>query len=269
MRQSGVNRMRTGKVPLDPHSQLTPPRGAATAAPTPRRNVVNFRTPPQLIRRTLQDNVYDYIREGLMAGEFAPGDRLTVRGVAGAIGTSVMPVREAFKRLTSEGALEPLSTGATRVPVFDLPKLQDLHEIRLTVESLAARRAAHRITDEELRELEQCNAEIIRACNEGDWAAEAKANEQFHFCIYRAAHSSELLRIIEHLWLQIGPYLAWLLKSADRSLRSRGSKPSRHHKELLLALRRHDAAQAEAALRADLMMSADIIGEPARKLDEK
>src|SRR5882672_1471791 len=54
---------------------------------------------PRLLRRTLQHNVYDYLREALMSGEYSPGEHLTVRGVAAAIGTSAMPVREAFRRL--------------------------------------------------------------------------------------------------------------------------------------------------------------------------
>src|ERR1700678_2282994 len=112
-----------------------------------------------------------------MTGELGPGGRLTVRGIPAAIGTSVMPVREAFRRLTSEGALEPLSTGATRVPVFDLVKLQDLTEIRLTVEGLAARRAASRMTAEEFSALEQCDREVKRSIETGSVAAEAKANE--------------------------------------------------------------------------------------------
>src|SRR5690242_8029537 len=56
--------------------------------------------PPPLIRRTLQHNVYDYLRESLATGELAPGQRLTIRDVAERIGTSIMPVREAFRRLT-------------------------------------------------------------------------------------------------------------------------------------------------------------------------
>src|SRR5882672_6640432 len=94
----------------------------------------------RVTRSTLQDGVYTFIREALMSGEFVPGTRLTAREIAERTGTSVMPVREAFRRLMSEGALEPLSTGATRVPVLDLLKLQDITEIRLTVEGLAARR---------------------------------------------------------------------------------------------------------------------------------
>jgi DNA-binding GntR family transcriptional regulator len=217
-----------------------------------------------LVRRTLQDNVYDYLREGLMTGEFGPGEHLTVRGVAAAIGTSVMPVREAFRRLTSEGALEPLSTGATRVPIFDLLKLQDLTEIRLIVEGLAARRAASRMTAEEFEELERCNVEVQRAIQSGSFAAEAKANEHFHFCVYRAAHSAELLRIIEHLWLQIGPYLSWLLKQGRWPKSSRGARAFRHHKDIVQALRRHDADGAETAVRTDLIVAADVLLEQSR-----
>ena len=226
------------------------------------RGAVNVLRP--LVRRTLQDNVYDYLREGLMTGEFGPGEHLTVRGVAAAIGTSVMPVREAFRRLTSEGALEPLSTGATRVPIFDLLKLQDLTEIRLIVEGLAARRAASRMTAEEFEELERCNIEVQRAIQSGSFVAEAKANEHFHFCVYRAAHSAELLRIIEHLWLQIGPYLSWLLKQGRWPKSSRGARAFRNHKDIVQALRHHDADGAETAVRTDLIVAADVLLEQSR-----
>lgn len=218
------------------------------------------------MRRTLQDNVYDYLREALMAGQFNPGDRLTVRGVAAATGTSIMPVREAFRRLTSEGALEPLATGATRVPTFDLIRLQDLTEIRLTVEGLAARLAAQRISAVEFRSLEHCNQEVLWALDRRDIAAEVKANEHFHFCIYRAAQSAELLRIIEHLWLQIGPYLAWLLKQEAMPARHRGRQAFRHHADIMEALRKGDGRRAEAALQADLMTAAEVLLDQARNL---
>jgi DNA-binding GntR family transcriptional regulator len=224
-------------------------------------------TRPVLVRRTLQDNIYDYLRDGLMSGEYVPGERLTVRGVAARMGTSVMPVREAFRRLTSEGGLEPLSTGATRVPVFDRPKLQDLTEIRLVVEGLAARRAAHRITSQECVILEELNADVLRAAEHGDRAAEARANERFHFYVYRAAQSAELLRIIEHLWLQIGPCLAWVLKRNIWPPRTqRPGARFRCHRDLLLALRRHDAEQAEAAIRGDLTTAAAVLIEHVAEL---
>jgi DNA-binding GntR family transcriptional regulator len=224
------------------------------------------RIPPPLIRRTLQHNVYDYLRDGLATGDLAPGERLTIRGVAELIGTSIMPVREAFRRLTSEGALEPLSSGATRVPILDIEKLQDLFEIRLSVEGLAARRAATKMTDAEYEMLVAANEELLKATRSNDITAEAKANEQFHFGIYRAAHCAELLRIIEHLWLQMGPYLQWLLRHGDWPKNQRHRAAFQHHKEILEALREHNAGLAEKALRADLMTASEQLLALARQL---
>jgi len=238
-------------------------RRAPVAPPSP---VVPRRLPPQLVRRTLQHNVYDYLRDGLTTGDFEPGQRLTIRGVAELIGTSIMPVREAFRRLTSEGALEPLSSGATRVPILDFEKLQDLFEIRLMVVGMAARRAATKMTDAEYEMLIVANEELQKATRSNDITAEAKANERFHFGIYRASHSAELLRIIEHLWLQMGPYLQWLLRHGEWPKNQRHRAAFEHHKEILEALRERNPSQAEKALRADLMTASELLLALARQL---
>jgi DNA-binding GntR family transcriptional regulator len=59
-------------------------------------------------RRTLADRVYDDIKSMLIQGTAAPGERLTLRGMAEALGTSPMPVRDAVSRLVAESALEIL-----------------------------------------------------------------------------------------------------------------------------------------------------------------
>jgi DNA-binding GntR family transcriptional regulator len=170
-----------------------------------------------------------------------------------------MPVREAFRRLTSEGALEPLSNGKTRVPVLDTARLQELTEIRMAVEGLAARRAAEHVSPQELSAISRANAEMLEAVARRDVAAEAKANEQFHFAIYRAAKSSELLRIIEHLWLRAGPFMKTFLDDYYRSASTRKYRTTRHHEELLAALKERDADGAEQALRQDLAQGAAFI----------
>jgi DNA-binding GntR family transcriptional regulator len=186
-----------------------------------------------------------------MSGEFAPGERLTVRQVAALTQTSVMPVREAFRRLTSEGALEPMSSGATRVPKIDADEFEEITNLRLSVEGLAARLAATRISAEELDELEAANARILAAAKRRDGHAEARANEAFHFIIYRAARSRILLQIIEGLWLRIGPVLITLFDdlNATQPGRLAGTK---YHARLIAALRGGDTAGAESALQDDL-----------------
>ncbi|HEV7610717.1 MAG TPA: GntR family transcriptional regulator [Steroidobacteraceae bacterium] len=206
----------------------------------------------RVTRSTLQDGVYTFIREALMSGEFVPGTRLTAREIAERTGTSVMPVREAFRRLMSEGALEPLSTGATRVPVFSSERIAEIMDIRLIVEGFAARRAASRITDEELRELVAANDQMVIAMRRRDPKIEARANEHFHFSIYRAAGSEELMRIIEHLWLKFGPPLLKVMEEGGDEGESRIRRTAKHHAAIIAALRQRDPERAAAALQADL-----------------
>jgi DNA-binding GntR family transcriptional regulator len=219
------------------------------------------KAPVMLTRRTLHDGVYLNLRESLMAGEFAPGTRLTAREVAEKMGTSVMPVREAFRQLTAQRALEPLSTGATRVPILDAGNIADIMELRQEVEGLAVRRAATRITAAQCHAASTANDEMLMAIRRRNPRDEAKANEHFHFCIYRAAASDELLHFIQHLWVRIGPCLFALL----REERAEGRKPNRfpaaHHEALLEAMRRHDPEKAAAALRADLTAAASVLAQ--------
>lgn len=210
-----------------------------------------------LVLHTLQDSVYVSLRDSLMCGEFVPGKRLTAREIAESMGTSAMPVREAFRRLIAQGALEPLSTGAPRVPTFDSSKLADVMEVRAEVEGLAIRRAATRITDEQLQEVISANEQMLAARRQRDPKVEARANEAFHFNIYRAAGSEELLRVIEYLWLRIGPCLFAMLEAERKAFeRSRKPGPGAHHAAIIEALRRRKADDAVAALRSDLAAAA-------------
>jgi DNA-binding GntR family transcriptional regulator len=236
------------------------------AFPCDTTDIMTIAVKPVLTRRTLQDNVYQYLKDQLRLGQIAPGERLTVRGVAAAIGTSAMPVREAFRRLTSEGALEPLSTGATGVPVLDAAQLGDLTGIRILMEGLAARRAATRITKDECAALERTNEMVRAAFRAGDVAAELRANEEFHFGIYRAAQSDELLRIIEHLWMRIGPCLLALLNNTRWSPMWRKRRTMNYHDALMRALRHHDPDGAEAALKGDLAHVAEFLVQQTQNL---
>lgn len=193
-----------------------------------------------------------------MAGEFAPGDRLTVRQVAELTQTSVMPVREAFRRLTSEGALEPMASGATRVPTIDAPEFEEITAVRLSNEGLAARLAAGRISPAEIEDLETAHDRVVAAVKKKDVHAEAQANELFHFTVYRAARSATLLRIIEGLWLRIGPVLIALLDDLNVDQPASRLANLQFHTKLIAALRSGNAAAAEQAIQKDIGGAAEF-----------
>src|SRR3984957_913791 len=101
-------------------------------------------------RETVQERVYGVLRDRLMRGGFEPGQKLKIAELAGALGTSAMPVRDALNRLAAERAVESLPNRGVRVPALSKDSLQDLMEARFAVEGLAVERATSRVTPETL-----------------------------------------------------------------------------------------------------------------------
>jgi DNA-binding GntR family transcriptional regulator len=206
-------------------------------------------------RETIQERVYLALREKLMRGAFAPGQKLKLAELAKAFGVSAMPVREALNRLTAERALESLPNRTVRVPALSREALQELKEARFAIEGLAVSRAAANITPETLRTLR----DLIRAQHETDaeHAAEGSAeqNRAFHFTIYRQTNATVLLPIIESLWLQFGPYL----RAASDAFDGREGRGINFHSEIVEALARRDGTAARAALEADIGRSFDLV----------
>jgi DNA-binding GntR family transcriptional regulator len=192
----------------------------------------------------LNERVYSQLRDAIMSGHFRPGEVLTLRGLAAALGTSIMPARDAVLRLIVERALE--STGrSARVPVLDLDAMKDILRFRMALEGEAASLAAERATPAELAAIDQAAARVGKAWTRDQVKKFVAANQEFHFSIYRAAHSPLLLSMIETLWLQIGPHLAKLVDSGEGvELNSIDLQP---HEQLIAALCGHAQRVASAA----------------------
>lgn len=205
----------------------------------------------------LHQQVYVQLRQALMAGKFQPGETLTLRGLAAAIGTSVMPARDAVLRLTAERALEPHGR-SVRVPVMDKNKLEDVLRFRIALEGEAVSLAAERATDSDLAAMRDADRQVLRAQKSGKVAAIVATNQEFHFTVYRAAHSELLQSMIETLWLQIGPYLGQLLTTSAQPGFTTVNMSA--HTQMIAAIERGDGQAARVALAADLKDSIDIYG---------
>jgi len=96
-------------------------------------------------RETVQDRVYSELRRALIGGLFEPNQVLTIRGLADALVTSTMPVREALGRLITEKALEALPNRSVRVPPITLERIDDLLRARSLIEGEAIALAAARM----------------------------------------------------------------------------------------------------------------------------
>jgi DNA-binding GntR family transcriptional regulator len=212
-----------------------------------------------LERETLNDRVYRELKNSIMEGRFKPGATLTLRTVSDALGTSMMPVRDAMRRLVSERALEVLPTRKIVLPMLTVEQFLELRRIRMLLEGEAVALAAERITPRQLtackallKKLDALDAESPRQF----WAL----NHKLHFAVYAAADSPLLLSIIEMLWLQIGPLLTRI--AVTRAVKDAADP----HALLIDALQRHDAAAARAALERDLTQSTGRVLEELTQL---
>lgn len=213
-----------------------------------------------IVHQTLSARVYQDLREMIISGQLQPGERLTLAGMAKALGTSAMPVREAINKLAADEALEILPNKSVRIPVMTRSRFEELVVIRLLVEGLAVETAAARINEEQLSRLAALEQAFCREISQGDPDVNQiiQINKQFHFTAYAAAQMPVLNSLIEGLWLRIGPVLNLDLRNS--ASRRRSDLPSVNaHLALVDALRAGDGAAAKAALAMDINSAAEVI----------
>jgi DNA-binding GntR family transcriptional regulator len=202
---------------------------------------------------TMQNLIYQELRRSLMAGALIPGAKVTLRSVSEQIGTSIMPVREAINRLIAERALEVVGDRQVIVPVMTADKFSEIVYWRVQLESAAARAACQRVTPDVIEALEAINSRMLDAVQRDQRDALLRLNYEFHFLIYNAAGSAILLPMIESLWLQAGPFTYFSIPSPKTLWNTK------HHKDILRALKRGDPDLAAEALSRDILNSAKFL----------
>ena len=199
-------------------------------------------------RDTVHAQVHAAMKRALMRGVFKPGQKITIRGVAAALGTSATPAREAIRRLAGEGALEHLRSGTARLPALDRARLAEITEVRVALESLAARHAAMRMTDARDRGARSDPGRTSQPrATARTMRPTSRTTRRSTSAITARPACRTCMRAIESMWLQAGPYLTLLLPAM------RGIDL---HAAAIEAARRRDADAASAAIAEDIRRAA-------------
>lgn len=216
-------------------------------------------TLPIIERRTLGDAAYLHLRELLMSGRVGPGERLSLRNLAEALGVSMMPVREAVTRLVADGALEVAPNRAVRVPVLTVTQFRELTAIRVEIEGFAAELAATAGSAESVESIATAEKAFRTeaAKRRPDLPRAVALNKDFHFAVYDAAGLPALVEIIGGLWLKIGPIINLDLRENPERLATGGAV--RFHAEAIAAIRRRDGKAARAAVAGDISGTAAFL----------
>jgi len=201
----------------------------------------------------VHERVHRALRARILDGAMAPGETLTLRGLAGQLSVSMTPAREAVRRLVAERALTMTPSGRIRVPDPDAGTLADLFRARTLLEPDLARRALPRVTPDRLTRMHALDTEIERHLGAGRAGAYVAANHRFHTTLYQPAEAPALMALVESVWLQTAP--------AMRRLYSRVGTGglADHHATALDAIATGDADRLVGAIEADIAQGAALL----------
>jgi DNA-binding GntR family transcriptional regulator len=190
--------------------------------------------------KSLRDQVYERLRGAITSGEMAPGAPVIEAEIATRLGLSRTPVREALRRLESEGMLEPRGGRGTVVREIQREEVDCVFEIREALESLAARRASRHMTARDYAELDRL-VDRMRA-HVGDPDEMERLDTIFHDRILAHADGVRLKRMLGDLRAEIMPWRAIALGIGERR-----AGTVEEHAAMLAAMRSRDEPAIAAA----------------------
>lgn len=193
------------------------------------------------------------LRAQILFGEMAPGQAVTIQGLTESLGAGMTPVREAIRRLISDGALVFQGNRRVSVPVLSVADVEQLIFARKTIESDLARRAVGRISEAGIDRLAAIDTDLDTAIAAGDVTGYLEGNYQFHARLYAQADAPILTDMAERLWLRFGPSLRVVCgRFGTQNLPDR-------HKDMLRALRAGDAPAVADAMADDVEQGMQMV----------
>jgi DNA-binding GntR family transcriptional regulator len=210
----------------------------------------------KLEHHTLNDRAYAALKQGLISGDFKPGQALVIRSLADTFGISTTPIREALQRLVAERILEIQLNRTIAVPMLSLSTFTELSKIRCAVEGLAGELGAKSFDAEDLGRLTVCVAGMDAAIQASDGKRYLSLNEQFHFQIYERANAPILLDLIKDLWGRIGPYMNYLMDTDAYVPQS-----NELHRQILTALQNRTDSLVRLLIVEDIAKAAEVLSK--------
>jgi len=199
---------------------------------------------------SLRNKVFKYIKTQIINGAYGPGDTLLESKLSDELGVSRTPIREAIRLLEMEGLVETTTKKGAVVLGISPKDVEDIYAIRQLVEGLAARWAAERLTDHELKELQKIYELMEFYAQKHDVEEMAELDNRFHQMIYEIAGSKILYLTLHNLHQYVQ-----LARLKSLSVQNRLPQTLAEHHAILEAFRGKDADTAEKAMADHVKMA--------------
>ncbi|WP_300455457.1 GntR family transcriptional regulator [Desulfobacula sp.] len=181
------------------------------------RKKININLPQPV---SIREKVCTTVRNSVLSGQIAPGERIVEARIAREINTSRTPVREALHMLEREGLLEVIPRVGYRVLTLDKDEIEELCEIRIVNETLAAQWAIDRITPKELKALEENLNKARAGVSNGNPERFVDDDLKFHEILNRASGNKRLFEFCQLLRGYMLRYRMKTLYNAETAIRA-------------------------------------------------
>ena len=198
---------------------------------------------------TSKSKAYRELRRSIIMGHRRPGERLNLGELVKTYGSSITPLRDALQMLSQEGLIAIRPRSGYFVRSTTLRELHELFEVREILELAAVERAAQRISDAVLAELEGVHAGYTGDDDES-YDRYTDENRRFHYLIAEASGNQELAQMLGHLHDRLARFMV---------LRGAGKSQPYTHQHIIEALRAHDAEAARQAMLSEITETRDTI----------
>ncbi|MFY9180187.1 MAG: GntR family transcriptional regulator [Venatoribacter sp.] len=203
--------------------------------------------------QTLADKVFQELTTAIVRGELAPGTRLSEQNLVDRYGGSRAPIREAIQKLESRSLVVRVPNAGARVVSLSLSELKDIYEVRLELESMAARLAAQRMSDEEVADLYRLLAEHKHNidADSGQSYYQKAGDLDFHYRIIQGAKNQRLHQMLcGELY-----HLVRMYRYQTSTHTSRPARALTEHQRIVEAIANRDSELAELLMRRHIQTS--------------
>lgn len=231
-------------------------------------------TTRQAQQRPIKETVFEALHQRIIAGEYAAGQWLRQEDIAGQMGVSMTPVREALDLLVSAGLAERVPYRGVRVLNPSTEEIVEAYGMRLLLEAAAARAAAACITRDQIKALSRIVDAMQSQVSLNDMSHARQLSRKFHSSIVQASADSLLIKLYG---VVANAFPDWLLYEAmfrhPELLEASLAQEQAEHRAIVEALASGDAEQAGLQTRRHILhMGRDLetlLGIPGEQLREK
>ena len=152
------------------------------------------------IPETMVDGITERLRQAIITGAIRPRERIRVADLERKFGVSHIPIREALRRLQSEGFVEISPRRTTIAAGVDLSDLANIYDLRRIIEVEIGRRAVSRMTKSDIETVRRALVNFQAVANDPSSAEFWERHRNFHWALLAPAANPTVQRVLDHLW---------------------------------------------------------------------